>query len=174
MKNEDNKKLVNQYQNIRSILKSLEKDSEQGSKDYENLNRMIRNYYMHNLNYGDKGKAAITASNFINNYKSSLKRIQDIEKRENRLFNTTSNAALLTTIGAAISASLIPTIVGPAAAIAAATALGGYIGKLKLDSDAKDEVKDLIENITKAGLEELSAASLTSQASGTPKSGTPS
>lgn len=154
MKNK-NAQLVSQHENIKSILKSLVEDSEQNSKEYKNLNRVLKNYYIQNLNYNDKEKATFTAINFIKNHKNTLEKIQNIERRENRLFSTTSNAALITTIGAAISASLAPALVGPAAAIAAATALAGYIGKLKLDNDAKDEVKNLIKVINKIGLDSL-------------------
>ncbi|QYJ77343.1 hypothetical protein [Shewanella acanthi] len=170
MNNDHDQQLVSQYESIKSILKSLEKDFEQESQEYETFNKVLRNYYVHELKYKDTDKAKYTALKFIENNKNTLKKIQSIEKRENRLFSTTSNVALLTTIGAAVSASLAPALVVPAAAIAAVTALGGYIGKLKLDNDAKDEAKYLIQ---KMGLEALNEEGLANQVSGRTKSRTP-
>ncbi|MFN3237684.1 MAG: hypothetical protein ACE37D_11580 [Pseudomonadales bacterium] len=170
MKREQDRVFDSQHKSIQSILKSLEKDLEQESKEYKNLNEVLINYFIHDLNYSDTKKATSTASSFIKNYEDTLKKVQSIEKRESKLFSTTSNVALLTIIGAAISASAAPFAVVPAATIAAITAFLGYIFKLKLDSAAKDEVKDLIKNINKIGMGALGEEGLPDKASGTPKS----
>ncbi|WP_444911070.1 hypothetical protein [Microbulbifer sp. PAAF003] len=155
MKSRNSENVPGKYEYIRSILKSLEKDSIDQSYEYDNFREIFKKYYVENLNFSNCAEMNFTASTFINENKYALEKIQKIEKLENQIFNATSNAAIWSTVGAAVFASLAPTFVGPVVVFAAATAIVGYLGKLKLDSDAENEARSLMGKLEEIEMKEI-------------------
>jgi hypothetical protein len=150
---------------LNELLKAIEQDSSVVSTKNEHINNVLSKFYLDQKNIDNSftsfANAHESLSSFVKAQESlsSLAKAHELvsknndllnvlkekERLEKRIFTATSNTALISTIGAAISASFLPAAVIPAAIVAGLAAIGGYVSKLKLEHDAIEGAKKILE-----------------------------
>lgn len=132
---------MNQDQ-IKAVIRAIEQDASVSTN--EHITKAISHWYAQKEQAKDALGSLGRAQELIEKHKVLLDSIKEKERLERKIFRFSSNAALLTTVGAAISASVFPVATIPAVVAASVAALGGYVSKLKLDSDAMSEVRKML------------------------------
>ena len=145
------------HDQIRAVMRAIEQDASLPTN--EHIKKAISLWYAQQEQANNAFKDAFAnldrAQEVIERHKALLDSIKGKERLERKIFQLSSNAALLTTVGAAISATVLPVVTIPAVVAASIAALGGYISKLKIDSDAMDEVKKMLaQEVSEHGKEE--------------------
>ena len=135
---------MNQDQ-IKSLMRAIEKDSSVATN--EHVQQAISSWYKQHEGAMEAMAPLLKAREIIEKNQALLESLKEKERLERKIFRITSNAALITTVGAAVSATVLPAITVPAAVAASLAALGGYISKLKLDNDAMSGARKIVAEV---------------------------